>query len=83
MSASERRTEPKLEQLTQRDFQELALDELELRTGLPAPRDPSPEEEARYREKAWQGYKMDIENRDEWGTATQATPVPESHESDL
>ena len=72
-----------MQQLTQRDFRELALETLEDRTGLAAPKDPTPEEEEAYRAKAWRSYKVDIENRDEWGNATQATEVPEGEEPDL
>lgn len=72
-----------MEQLTKRDFRELALETLEARTGLAAPADPTPEEEEAYREKAWRSYRTDIENRDEWGTATQATKVPEGEEPDV
>ena len=72
-----------LEQLTQRDFHELPLETLQTRTGLEAPVDPSPAEEEAYRTKAWNSYRVDIENRDEWGTATQATAVPRSDQPDL
>lgn len=72
-----------MEQLTQRDFRELALDTLEKRTGLKAPKDPTPEEDEAYREKAWNSYRVDIENRDEWGTATQATQVPAGEEPEV
>jgi hypothetical protein len=72
-----------MEQLTKRDFNELALETLEHRTGWPAPKDPTHEEEEEYRAKAWRSYKVDIENRDEWGTATQATEVPEGEEPDM
>ena len=72
-----------MEQLTQRDFRELSLDRIEARTGLEAPENPSPDEEATYREKAWNSYRLDIENRDEWGTATESTPAPQGEEPEL
>ena len=72
-----------MEQLTQRDFRELSLDRIEARTGLEAPEDPTPEEEEAYRTKAWNSYRIDIENRDEWGTATESTEVPEGEEPEL
>lgn len=72
-----------MEQLTERDFRELSLETIEQRTGLAAPDDPTPEEEEAYRAKAWRGYRVDVENRDEWGTATQATPVPEGEEPEV
>ena len=67
---------PHLERLDHRDFKELALDELARRTGLDAPSDPTPDEERAWREKAWRSYKLELENRGEWGTATQSTRVP-------
>ena len=72
-----------MEQLTQRDFHELSLDRIAARTGLEAPDDPTPEEEAAYREKAWNSYRIDIENRDEWGTATESTKPPFGEEPEL
>ena len=72
-----------MEQLTKRDFRELSLDRIEARTGLKAPQDPSPEEEEAYRNKAWNSYKIDIENRDEWGTAAESTKVPKGEEPEL
>ena len=72
-----------MEQLTQRDFRELSLERIEARTGLEAPEDPTPEEEEAYRKKAWNSYRTDIENRDEWGTATESTAVPHGEEPEL
>lgn len=72
-----------VEQLSQSDFQRLPLDVLARRTGLQPPRDPTPEEEAAFREKAWNSYATDVENRDEWGTATQATEPPQGEEPEL
>lgn len=72
-----------MEQLTERDFRELPLDTIEKRTGMPVPPDPTPEQERTYRAKAWRSYQVDIENRDEWGTATQATPAPEGEEPEV
>lgn len=66
------------ERLTREDFRTLPLDELATRTGLPLPRELSPEQEASWREKAFDDYALELENRSEWGTATQATKPPDN-----
>lgn len=79
------RTDPgtELEQLDHDDFRERPLAELAGRTGLTPPDDPGPDEEEAWREKAWRSYRTDIENRDEWGTAMQATEPPRGEEPEL
>lgn len=72
-----------LEQLARSDFQRLPLNEIARRTGLQVPRDPTPEEEAAFRERAWNSYAQDVANRDEWGTATQVTEPPQGEEPEL
>lgn len=66
------------ERLTREDFRTLPLDELAARTGLTLPRELSSEQEAYWREKAFEDYALDLENRSEWGNATQATKPPEN-----
>ncbi|MEX2501454.1 MAG: hypothetical protein WD336_03680 [Trueperaceae bacterium] len=64
------------EQLTLEDFQTLPLEQLAARTGLTPPASPSPEEEKRWRAKAYQDYRIDLDNAGEWGNARQGD-VPE------
>ena len=66
------------ERLTREDFRTLPLDELAARTGLPLPRELSPEQEASWREKAFDDYALELGNRSESGTATQATTPPDN-----
>ncbi len=66
------------ERLTREDFRTLPLGELAARTGLTLPRDASAEQEAYWREKAFEDYVLDLENRSEWGNAAQATKPPEN-----
>jgi hypothetical protein len=57
-----------LEDFTRDEFMnDLSLDEISTITGLPRPPDPSPEEERKYRQLAWENVKIDVESRDEWG----------------
>jgi hypothetical protein len=70
-------TDMEMERLTRKDFDDLPLEELAKRTGLEPPSEgASAEEVEAYRDKAYESYMLDKENRDEWGTATQATPPP-------
>jgi len=66
------------ERLTREDFRTLPLGELAARTGLTLPSELSSEQEAYWREKAYEDYVLDLENRSEWGTAAQATKPPEN-----
>jgi hypothetical protein len=69
--------EMEMERLTRKDFDTLSLEELAKRTGLEPPGEgASAEEVEAYRDKAYESYMLDKENRDEWGTATQATEPP-------
>ncbi|MDZ7800840.1 MAG: hypothetical protein U5K81_08645 [Trueperaceae bacterium] len=63
--------------LTREDFMEMPLERLAARTGLTPPDGGSPDEVLAWREQAWEDYQLDIENRDEWGTARQEEPPPE------
>lgn len=78
-----RRQQEELEQLDERDFERMPLSEIEARTGLEAPDDPDAEAEAAYRRKAWRSYQLDVAQRDEWGTASQATELPHGEEPEL
>lgn len=66
---------PERDDLTERDFETLPLAELHDLTGLEPPDDPDAEAERRYRKQAWDSYRTDLANRDEWGTAREG-PVP-------
>ena len=68
--------------LTHEDFKTLPVEELAERTGLTPP-DGSAAEESTWREKAWQDHVKDLEHRDEWGTATQATKPPKGEDPNL
>ncbi len=70
------------EQLTLHDFQTLPLARLAAVTGLTPPASPTPEEEAAWREKAYEDYELDLENRAEWGTAAQGTALPNDPEQE-
>ncbi len=65
-----------MDRISREDFFELPLDDIAARSGLELPEAES-ELEA-YREKAWESYKLDIANRDEWGgTEGESVPNPE------
>lgn len=70
------RNDPDPRQLTQKDFLTLPLEELAARTGLTPPSGASEEQVSAWREKAYEDYRLDLENRAEWGTAAQGTPLP-------
>ena len=69
--------------LTHEDFKTMPIEDLADRTGLKPPKGDSPAEEHAWREKAWQGHVKDLEHRDEWGTATQATEPPTGDDPNL
>ena len=62
---------------TKEDFWNLPIKEIEDITGLTAPDDNSNETLESFREKAWESYRVDIENKMEWGTARQGTELPD------
>lgn len=64
------------QQYTQSEFEKLELETVADLTGLQPPASMDAAAEAEYRRKAWQSYKLDIEHRDEWGTARQKTALP-------
>lgn len=69
---------------THADFMDLPIERLAERVGLtPPPSGATPEEEKEWREKAWQNHVQDLQNRDEWGTATQATEPPTGDDPNL
>ena len=57
--------------MTLEEFETLPLDELAARTGLTAPESPTPEEERAWRMRAYEDYRVDVENAEEWGNARQ------------
>lgn len=63
-------------QYTRSEFMRLELARISDLTGLEPPTQRTREAEAEYREKAWKSYEIDIEHRDEWGTARQDTALP-------
>jgi nucleotide-binding universal stress UspA family protein len=63
-------------QYTRTEFDNLPLAQVAEITGMDPPLDPAEEQEADFRERAWKSYRLDIEHRDEWGTARQSTPLP-------
>jgi hypothetical protein len=66
------------EQLTREDFLTLPIERLAVVTGLtPPPADADDAQVRAWRLKAYRSYELDLENRAEWGTATQATEVPD------
>jgi len=63
-----------MEPLSREDFFELPLREIEARTGITAPAEG---DEADYRERAWESYKQDVANKEEWGGTEGASVPPE------
>jgi hypothetical protein len=64
--------------LTHEDFEELPLVKVAELTGLDAPEDTSDAAAVEeFRQQAWESYQLDVQNRDEWGTARQGIPLPE------
>ncbi len=63
-----------MEPLSREDFFELSLKEIEARTGITAPTEG---DEADYRERAWESYKQDVANREEW-VSIEGNNVPEA-----
>ncbi len=64
--------------MTLEEFETLPLDQLADRTGLTPPAAPTPEEERAWRMKAYEDYRVDVENAEEWGVARQGEePEPQ------
>ena len=61
---------------TERDFETLPLEQIHDLTGLEPPADPGADEERRYRQKAYESYKLDVAHTDEWGTAREGEVPP-------
>ena len=53
-----------MDRLSRDEFLSLPLDELEALTGLTAPQNGA--DEADYRDRAWESYKQDVTNQEEW-----------------
>ncbi len=62
-----------MDRISQEDFFHLSAEEIEARTGLSR---TDHEDMDSYREKAWESYKVDIANRDEWG-GTEGESIPQ------
>jgi hypothetical protein len=63
--------------LSREDFAELPLVKVQELTGLDAPVNGDAADIEKYRLQAWESYQIDVENRDEWGTARQGIPLPD------
>ncbi len=64
-----------MEALSREAFFELPLDEIEELTGIKRGGD-----EASYRERAWESYKQDLTNEEEWGgTEGESVTPPGEH----
>lgn len=72
-----------MEQLTHEEFLALSPKEMEERTGIAAPENASDEALEDYKQKAWESYKVDIQTRDQWGTADQDNPLPHGEEPEV
>ena len=72
-----------MEQLTHEEFLALSPEEMQGRTGIEAPENPSEEELEDYKQKAWESYKVDIATRDQWGTADEDNPLPRGDEPEV
>ena len=65
-----------MEALSREAFFELPLGEVEERTGIK----PGGDDEADYRERAWESYKQDLANEEEWGgTEGDSVTPPGEH----
>ena len=64
------------DQYTREEFNQLSLEQVADISGLEPRPGMTPQEEVKFREKAWASYELDIEHRDEWGTARQNTALP-------
>lgn len=53
-----------MDRLSHDEFLKLSLDELETLTGLTAPQGDA--DEGDYRSRAWESYKQDVTNEEEW-----------------
>ena len=60
--------------LSQDDLMKLPVDELETLTGVVF--DGSDEDD--YRSRAWESYKQDVTNEDEWGGTEGESVAPET-----
>ena len=64
-------------QYTHEEFMALDLRTIAAMTGMEPEGTLDAAGEQEYRQKAWESYELDIEHRDEWGTARQGGPLPE------
>lgn len=64
-----------MERLSHKDFFALSLPDIEARTGLELPGDDDEAAQRDYRERAWESYKQDVANKDEWG-GTEGESIP-------
>ena len=65
-----------MEPLSREAFFELPLDEVEERTGIKL----EGGDETDYRERAWESYKQDVANEEEWGgTEGDSVTPPGEH----
>ena len=65
-----------MEAMSREAFFELPLAEVEERTGIKS----EGSDEADYRERAWESYKQDLANEEEWGgTEGDSVPPPGEH----
>jgi hypothetical protein len=71
-----------MERLSHEDFFSLPLTDIEARTGLEVPANADEAAERDYRERAWESYKQDIANKDEWG-GTEGESIPKGDTDDL
>ena len=66
-----------MEALSREAFFELPLKEVEDRTGIEM---SAGDDEADYRKRAWESYKQDLANEEEWGgTEGESVPPPGEH----
>lgn len=66
-----------MEALSREAFFRLSLEEVEERTGIKM---SAGDDEADYRERAWEGYKQDLANEEEWGgTEGDSVTPPGEH----
>lgn len=63
-------------QRTEGDFHTMTLEEIQGLTGLEPPADAGPEDERRYRERAYESYMLDVAHAHQWGTAREGDYGP-------
>lgn len=74
--SKELRRERETRDYTHEDFMQMSLQDLEEVTGVIRPKSQTTETVDEYRQAAWDSYRQDVSNRDEWGGNQQDDDSP-------